>query len=241
MSENMDSIKQNVQESNPFGPWMLLDKSGRNRVAGNVDKRFMGNSGYLGRNNLGNKNVGVVSNNGKVGYTQGGQFGRNGVRSGASGSNSRRGGNLNHKAGVNSNLKVVNNPVYGDNGSGVKLGRGSRFKILDGVNKEGSEEAEAGLPQERVIAKKNKVLKDVTNRLTSGGSGRGVVSSMFGPIVSRSGDNVQIGQDEVEVVSSAAGHCPNTRPTIFVDYNMHDASFEVFASKLKEAMVVSLE
>ncbi|KAL5736440.1 hypothetical protein ACOSQ2_031228 [Xanthoceras sorbifolium] len=233
MSENVDSVKQNVQKSNPFGPWMLLDKFSRNRVTGNVDKRFMGNSGYLGRNNLGNMNVGVVSNNGKVGYTQGGQFGRNGVRSGAGGSNFRRGGNLNHKAGVNSNLKVVNNLVYEDNGSGVKLGRGSRFKILDDVNKEGSVEAEACLPQERVIAKKNKVLKDMTNRLTSGGSERGVVSSVFGSIVTGSWDNVQIGQDEVEVVSSAAG--PVQKP------DMHDASFEVFASKLREAMVVLLE
>ncbi|KAL5767965.1 hypothetical protein ACOSQ2_014748 [Xanthoceras sorbifolium] len=122
MSENGDNVKQNIQESSPFGYWMLVDKSSRNRASGNVSKRFMGNSGYSGKSNLGNRNVGVVSNNGKIGYTQGGQFGRNGVGSGAGGSNSRRGGNLNYKAGVNYNLKVVNNHVYGDNGSGVKLG-----------------------------------------------------------------------------------------------------------------------
>ncbi|KAL5856903.1 hypothetical protein ACOSQ3_004361 [Xanthoceras sorbifolium] len=127
MSENGDSVKKNVQENSPFGSWMLVDKSGRNRASEKVSNRFMGNSGYSRRNNFRNKNFGAVSNNGKDRYNQGGQFGRSGIGSRYGGSNSGKGSILNHKFGVTSNLKVVNNSVFGDNGSGVKLSEGLRF------------------------------------------------------------------------------------------------------------------
>ncbi|KAL5826498.1 hypothetical protein ACOSQ4_018295 [Xanthoceras sorbifolium] len=120
MSENRATVKQNIQESSSFGPWMLADKSGRNRTGGNMGKRFLGHSSFCWEKLF-------------CGSNQSAQLGRSEGGSGFGGPNPGK-GNLSKKFGSISSLKGVN--------------KGLRFQILYKVNEEGLEEVV--LPQERV-------------------------------------------------------------------------------------------
>ncbi|KAK1583569.1 hypothetical protein Q3G72_025090 [Acer saccharum] len=221
-------------EDSPFGPWLLVSYGSK-----------------YGRGNGGTRNIGKAGNGGKI---NGG--GVQAIKTGVE--NISIDGVLgNGNVGKSENYRSKNSKT--SKNAFDKVG-GSRFKVLneemdDIVNDVAQEQQKVGGSQERLGSKKKDVLKEITNKAgsslsTSGGKSKQQVTQNINPVCDEDAcdevldDSGVLQQLHKDVIASMAFDnqvevdSNNKASKIGITY---DATFEVAASNLKDAMARVIE